>query len=293
MSYQMLLIFLSACAVWTVGAFTNSAVTITCPKLVSQSLKQCRFTGKQVAGADTTRLMAMWFVNNGMEEARAAFPLWFFGAAGSGGIARNVIPKTIDEFLEVQRLKDEGTTLEGPTIGLSPLIGYPRDLSSADVDRVVNNPLTVAQITKKYPVPGNFLAAKGYLTYDAFQKANTKANPLTVKAVFDSFGKPLCVEPRLAQQCLDQYKTDSDNKTLKQNLLEFKLNGFAAIVVLLFLLGLADVASATDAYRGWFPDWPGGIDFPTRLLTSEGNPFTIPDYFIKDVPEGYVFVPKS
>jgi len=242
-----------------------------------------------------THLRVAW-LNENMELARNSFPLWTFGAAGSGGIARNVIPKTIDEYLAVQKLKEEGATKGGPTIGLSPLLGYPRDLTASDVDQIVLNQLTVAQLTKKFPVEGNFLAAKGYLTLEAFQKANAKANPLTVKAIFDSFGKPECVEPFVAQECLDNYKNDVQNngnyQRLKQNLFLFKLNGFSAIVALLFLLGLADVATATDAYHGWFPDWPGGVDFPKYLFTKEGNPFTIPEYYTWDMPEDYVFDPK-
>lgn len=257
-----------------------------------------------IATTRTTRLSAggAW-LNENMELARDSFPLWTFGAAGSGGIARNVIPKTIDDYLALQKLKDEGTTLGGPTIGLSPLIFYPRDLHKADVDQIVLRTMTVEQMVQKFPVEGNFLAAKGYLTLEAFQKANAKANPLTVRAVFDSFGKPECVEPFLAQQCLDEYRAsiistttnnnggDDEYSKLKQNLLYFKLNGFLAIVALLFLLGLADVATATDAYHGWFPDWPGGVDFPSKLFTAEGNPFTIPSYYTWDIPDDYVYQP--
>eukprot|EP00542_Grammatophora_oceanica_P021190 CAMPEP_0194035898 /NCGR_PEP_ID=MMETSP0009_2-20130614/8310_1 /TAXON_ID=210454 /ORGANISM="Grammatophora oceanica, Strain CCMP 410" /LENGTH=214 /DNA_ID=CAMNT_0038677453 /DNA_START=35 /DNA_END=680 /DNA_ORIENTATION=+ len=205
-----------------------------------------------------------------------------FGAAGSGGVARSALPRLIDEYFEVQALKGVGPTLGGPTIGVSPLAGYPEDLRLKDVELIVNNPLNVDAIVQKYPIENNFLSKKGYLTIDAFQLANAKANPLAVRAIFESFQKNKAVEPQVAQRFLDEYQRDPTS--VKKNLVLNKVLVYSAVATLLFLLGLADVATATDFYRGWFPDWPGGLDFPRNLLSSEGNVFTIPDYFMVDVP---------
>lgn len=227
----------------------------------------------------------MWFPDDGMEVARGSFGWWIMGAAGSGGAARSTFPKLFDDYLELQELKGVGPSLGGPELGLTygPLL-YPQDVCLQDVEMVVNNPMNVSEITKGYPVEGNFLAAKGYLTLKAFQQANAEANPLAVRLVFDSFGKPKAVEPDIAQTLLDEYKKDPTK--LKGNLTKGRLITYTAAVTLLFLLGLADFASATDLYRGWFPDWPGGVDFPQNLFSSEGNPFTIGNYFLWDVPPG-------
>ena len=226
----------------------------------------------------------VWFPNEGMEVARGTFGWWIMGAAGSGGAARTAFPKLYNDYVEIQQLKGIGPTLGGPTIGLNPLLGYPEDVCLKDFEKVVNNPLSVDEITAKFPVEGNFLAAKGYLTLEAFQKANADANPLAVRVVFDSFGKPKAVEPMVAQSLLDEYKVNP--MKVKQKLLVGKLTVYVAAASLLFLLGLADLASATDLYRGWFPEWPGGKNFPFSIFTPEGSIFKIGDYFLWDIPPG-------
>jgi hypothetical protein len=232
--------------------------------------------------SSSTRLF-MWFPNEGIEASRGSFPLWLFGATGSGGIARQAIPDLWDDLKSIQKLKGVKPTLGGPTLRLNPLLGYPGDLCIADVQQVVNNKLSIEQIVERYPVPNNFLSAQGYLTLSAFQEANAKANPLAVRAVFDSFQKNKVVEPSLAQSLIDQYKDDV--LKVSANLTIGRGTTYTAALALLFLLGLADLATATDAYRGWFPDWPGGQDFPFQLFTLEGNPFTIPNYWIGDLPD--------
>lgn len=227
----------------------------------------------------TSTRLQYWFPNEGMEKARTDFPLWFFGAAGSGGVARQAIPKLWNEYQEVQKLKGVGPTLGGPTIGLSPLAGYPEDISIQDLVQIVNNPLSIEQIVQKYPVEDNMFSKKGYLTFPAYQQANEKYNPLAVRAVFDSFQRK-AVNPVEAQECIDEYRTDLTR--FKKNLASSNLVVIAALLTLLFLLGLADLATSTDFYYGWFPDWPGGVDFPSKLLTPEGSPFAIPDYWMPD-----------
>ena len=230
--------------------------------------------------------LSLWFPDEGMEVARKTVGWWIMGAAGSGGMARKVFPQMMDEYMELQQLKDSRAISSGETIGIGPLLGFPGDVLVEDVEEIVNNPLTVEEITQNFPVEGNFLAAKGYLTYAAFSKANADANPLAVRAVFDSFRKPKCVEPYLAQELLDTYKSDIGK--IRENLIVKQIVLWLAVISLLFLLGLADLATASDLYRGWFPDWPGGKDFPRNIFTEEGNIFTIPKYFLQDIPEGRV-----
>jgi len=216
-------------------------------------------------------------------EARTAFVIWFFGASGAAGIARSSFPRMYKQTRQIQSLADEGTTLGGETLGVSPLAGYPKDLSIQDIKKIVNNPLSVENIVSKYPVEGNFLSAKGYLTYSAFSRANENANPLTIRAIFDTFATSTdVVEPNKAQELLDLYKEDV--YTIKGKLTKAKLIGFSAVFLLLFLLGFADITAFGHAYKGWFPDWPGYANFPACLIDPETGPWTIPKYWLNDPP---------
>jgi len=214
-----------------------------------------------------------------IDGARKEAFFWFFGASGGAGIARSQFPRMYQNTQVIRGLAGVGPTEGGETVGISPLCGYPQDLSKADVDKVVNNPKTVEQIVDENPKPDNFLAAKGYLVYEAFVEGNPDCNPLAIRAIFDTFSQSTnVVEPNVAQQKLDSFKADPSGETFKNELLNSKLKGYAAIVTLLFLLGLADVFAFRDAAMGWFPDWPGLQNFPVGLW----NPgvWTIPQYWI-------------
>ena len=109
--------------------------------------------------------------------------------------------------------------------------------------------------------------------------ANPRANPLAIRAVFDSFAQSTDVcAPKVVQRKLDLYRQDVF--LLKGELLYAKATGFSAVATLLFLLGLADVTAAGHAYHGWFPDWPGGQNFPWCLFDPATGPWRIPDYWI-------------
>lgn len=223
-----------------------------------------------------------WVVAPNLEDvqsARTAFFFWFFGASGSAGLARSAFPRMYKNFRETQSLAGQGPTLGGETLGLSPLVGYPEDLKVQDVEQIINNPLTVEDIVIKFPIENNFLSQNGYLTYPAFKQANQDANPLAVRAIFDTFNTSTDVVSRdKAQEILDSYKQDISK--VKSNLLTCKLVGYLAIVTLLFLLGLADVIAAGHAYHGWFPGWPGGRNFPWGIFGEETGLWTIPRYWI-------------
>ena len=83
-------------------------------------------------------------------------------------------------------MSTEGPSLGGETIGISPLCLYPRDLSKADVDKVLNNKLSVEKMVEKGPKV-SYMAEKGYLCFAAFQEANQNCNPLTGKSAFVLF----------------------------------------------------------------------------------------------------------
>jgi hypothetical protein len=233
-----------------------------------------------VAASKTThtRLNAVVDVATAMETSRAAFFLWFFGASGGAGIARSAFPRMYDSAQAIKRLKGEGKTLGGETIRLNPLCGYPEDLAVADVKKILNNKLTVEKLVQKYPVEGNFLSAKGYLTFKAFQEANKDNNPLAVRAIFDSLNSSTEVcSPDVAQEKLDSYRENPS--LIASELLLAKAKGLAAIFTLLFLLGLADVTAFGHAREGWFPDWPGISNFPVSFISDLK---AIPNYWVSN-----------
>ena len=132
-------------------------------------------------------------------------------------------------------------------------------------------------MVQRYPIEDNFLSAQGYLTLPCWMVANAKNNPLAARAVFDSLGQR-AVAPDIAEQKLQQYRQDISK--LNTNLVGNKALILAAVALLLFLLGLADVASATYAYRGYFHEWPGGSNFPWSMFSEpNGSILYIPQYF--------------
>lgn len=237
---------------------------------------------QQQQRTDNTRLFLEWEqLTPAMQEARSNFFIWFFGASGAAGIARSAFPIMYANAMEILSLKDASAAKPGEEmIGLSPLVGYPRDLSRREVEKVLNNPLNIEGIVKKYPVEGNFLSKKGYITYEAFKKGNAKADPLAVRAVFDCFAQSTLVSnPEVAQAKIDSFKQDLN--AFKSNLLYSKAVGWAAIVTLLGLLGLADIEAYFNLYNGWFPEWPGGrLWLEGGLWGKETGVWLIPKYWL-------------
>jgi hypothetical protein len=181
-------------------------------------------------------------------EARTAFFIWFFGASGGAGIARSAFPRMFKNVMEVNALKGVGPSKGGEKLSISPLCGYPQAIYKADVEQIINQKISVAKIVEKYPVEGNFLSKRGYLTYEAFKRANKDANPLTLRVVFDSLSTGSDVaSPDKAQEILDSYKTDLN--ALATNVLQSKLKGYLAIFTLLFLLALADYEALVVHFR--------------------------------------------
>jgi len=203
-----------------------------------------------------------------VEGSRGQFFLWFFGSSGGAGIALNAFPRMYGQVQYIQSLKGSEPSFGGDTLGLSPLCGYPEDLSIKDLEKVVNNKMTVGQMVQKFPIENNFLSKKGYITFDAFELATKGANPLAVRAVFDTFAQSTDVcDPRIAQEKIDSYKEDISR--IKGSLFKSKVTGYASIFTLLFLLGLAEFVASGHARDGWFHYWK----------LSDGL-FNIPAYWI-------------
>jgi hypothetical protein len=203
-----------------------------------------------------------------VQDARGQFIFWLFGASGGAGIARSAFPRMYNSVRTIQSLKGSTPTLGGEKLGISPLCGYPEDLCVKDVEKVINNPMTVEKMVEKYPVEGSFLASKGYLAFSAFEQANKGANPLAIRAVFDTFAQSTDItDPRVAQEKLDSYKQGISK--VKDALLKSKLTGYVAIFSLLFLLGLADVVAFSHVKDGFFYYW-----------TLEDGISNLPKYFI-------------
>ena len=205
---------------------------------------------------------------NDVQASRMQFTLWFFGGSGGVGIALSAFPRMYKQVQYIQSLKGIEPSLGGNTLGVSPLCGYPEDLSIKDLEKVVNNKMTVEQMVQKFPIEGNFLSEQGYVTFDAFDQANKGNNPLAVRAVFDTFAQSTDVcNPNIAQEKIDSYKENISG--IKGGLLKSKVTGYVSIFTLLFLLGLAEFVTFGHARDGWLYYWK----------LSDGI-LNIPDYWI-------------
>ena len=129
----------------------------------------------------------------------------------------------------------------------------------------------------------SFWAERGYLRYEAFVQANSNCDPLTVRAVFDALTTSTStVEPDVAQDLLDSFNAGNGNgdnmDVFKGELLKSKGKGYAAITLLLFLLGVAADVCGDSLAAGWFPEWPGRDNFPVGLVSP--GVWSFPDYWI-------------
>ncbi|VEU34081.1 unnamed protein product [Pseudo-nitzschia multistriata] len=225
--------------------------------------------GRSPAGSTDTRLCAIPpEILVDVEGSRVQFFGWFFGASGGMGIAVGAFPRMYEQFRALRALRGCEPSLGGETVGLSPLCGYPEDLCVRDLEKVVNNKLSIEQIVEKFPIENNFLSRNGYITFLAYERANKGNNPLVVRAVFDSFAQSTdACDPNVAQDKIDSYKEDVYQ--INGTLLQSKLVGYSAIGTLLFLLGLALSVMVGQLKNGWFPSW-----------TLADGIFNIPDFWI-------------
>lgn len=228
-----------------------------CHAFVSETKRSTTSTSapRSIGGDSISRLNAIPpEILNDVESSRTQFFGWFFGASGGAGIARSAFPRMYEQVQYIQSLKGSDTSLGGETLGLSPLCGYPEDLSIKDLEKVVSNRMNIETMVQKFPIENNFLSRKGYITFAAFEQGNKGTNPLAVRAVFDTFAQSTdACDPSIAQDKIDSYQEDIGR--ISGALFKSKVTGYVAIFTLLFLLGLADVVAFGHARDGWFPYW--------------------------------------
>jgi len=214
-----------------------------------------------------------------MSNSRITFWLCAFGATGSAAVGRAAIPKTIDAIKLNLSLAGKGNS-GGEELGL---IGYPEPIYRGDVEKILNNPIPMSEIAEKYPVQGRM---RNMLQYESFAKVNPDANPLAVRAVFDSLVLGIAKNsalPATAQESLDLFKTDLE--ALKNQNNKGKAIGFTALIFLLGLIGGADWFAFYHGWHGWFPLWPGLSHFPGSLISPDTGLIAIPKYWLGDIPE--------
>lgn len=142
-----------------------------------------------------------------ISSARFAFWMCFYGAAGVGSIGRELIPIVFGRYEFNRNLASD--TFNAPKVSSSDksqdldlkIWGYPEKIYSDEVKAILNNPLSPDQIAKKYPIESfegseeryeyTHITKPIFLSYDAYVKANPRANPVALRAVFDSFSNSI------------------------------------------------------------------------------------------------------
>lgn len=231
-----------------------------------------------------------------MGAARGAFALCFYGAAGIGSIGRELIPIVFGRYQSNQETA-KAQTEERDTDKLTEMgiKGYPEPIYLEDVTKILSNKMDARTIANKYK-PGDVSAPRfeythfkspPTLTYEAYKLANPKANPIALRAVFDSFSNSIGgtngIPPILAQESIDLYKEDITRMTKKLN--RSKVLGVTAFGFVLMLLGFADYLAIYHLWRGFFPEWQGFSDMPSSLLSSEIGIGALPNYFQWEIPD--------
>lgn len=263
-----------------------------------------------------------------MTNARFAFGLCFYGAAGIGSIGRELIPVVFGRYQTTSSIETDATTTlarnsnsnkknknnnRGAAADVADedlgIWGYPEKIYRKDVEMILNNPVLPLAIAKKYPISQDADAADRYqythmkdsvpfLGYDGFAKANPRANPVALRAVFDSFSNSIggsnAVSPITAQRNIDSFMEDSGGRQKRgtstvTGALAKKLNGGKAIGItafffLLVLLGVGDWLAIFHLWKGWFPEWQGFSDVPSSLFDKDIGFAVLPDFFVGDVP---------
>jgi len=216
-----------------------------------------------------------------MTNSRSAFGLYLFGSLGTAALGRSAIPVTIDRIKLNNALAKEGETKDSLG-GANMQLGYPGPVFEDDVREVLDNPMSMTEIVDKFPIPGKI---RGFLSYEAFAKANPNSSPLAVKAVWDAFALGIntkVVSPFTAQGKFDKFREDMSE--IKSMLLYGKIIGIVAFLLLLGGLGTADGYAAYHGWKGWFPEWPGLNNFPFSFVDPSTGILAIPKYYTWNIP---------
>lgn len=225
-----------------------------------------------------------------MNAARSIFWVCTLAATGSAATGREILPAYWKRLQNLKALAGQGMTAGGKTLGLNPLAGY-GDIPIADVQPIVNNEMTVQEMIDEYQDIDADLSTYSperqkfayFLKFDSFCEANEGANPLALRAIFDTFGQGASIaEPVKTQRLLYEYQQDINK--LKPGLENSKLLSLAAILVLCIILGTADGLCLYHVWKGWFPAWPGGETFPSGMFDPETGISAIPKYWMGDTP---------
>lgn len=296
--YLVLLGILSDTASAFAPSKSTSAVSVSATK------NQARLPSRLEVGVVPTTAEAI----QEMANARFAFGMCFYGALGVGSIGRELIPIVFGRYQTTNSLESDGSIAvrSGGAVANSDedlgIWGYPEKIYKKDVEMIMNNKLTPLAIAKKYPIAKDEDADERYvythlteavpfLGYDGFVKANPRANPVALRAVFDSFSNSIggsnAVSPITAQRNIDTY-LDSNKKVtgaLAKKLNGGKSLGIAAFVFLLALLGIGDALAIFHLWKGWFPEWQGFSDMPASLFDQNIGITVLPNFFVGDVPK--------
>lgn len=235
-----------------------------------------------------------------MGAARGAFALCFYGAAGVGSIGRELIPIVFGRYkANLDDSANAGATASrgggGRPLTDLGVNGYPEPIYLEDVQPILANRMSAEAIANKYKaedVSGprfeyTHIERTPFLTYDAFRLANPGANPIALRAVFDSFSVSIgggnAVSPITAQEKIDMYRQDVTAMTKKLN--NSKLLGVSAFVLVLVLLGFADYLAIYHLWKGFFPEWQGFSDMPSSLFDRDIGIFALSDNFVWEIPD--------
>ena len=203
-----------------------------------------------------------------MGAARGAFALCFYGALGVGSIGRELIPivfrryESNNELLSSppssKKSKKQQAREKTDDMGIR---GYPEPIYLSDVEYIISNKMDALTIAKRFDERSESEKyeythlAEGdrvpFLTFDSYQLANPAADPMALRAVFDSFSNSIgggnVISPITAQERLDEYKEDVSIMTKRLN--GSKVLGVTAFVIVLVLLGFADYLTIYHLWR--------------------------------------------
>jgi len=172
-------------------------------------------------------------------SARFAFWMCFYGAGGVGSIGRELIPIVFGRYQSTNALGSSSATATMTTTSKNSNVvnddlgiwGYPDKISKSDVESILRNSKSAAVIAKKFPIEEmegsadryeyTHIPKPSFLSYEAFVLYNPRANPVAVRAVFDSFSNSIgggnAVSTIVAQQRIDLYREDVTRMVEKLN----------------------------------------------------------------------------
>lgn len=201
-----------------------------------------------------------------MGSARGAFALCIYGALGVGSIGRELIPIVFRRYesnnelmsspMSSKKSKQQQSREKSDDMGIK---GYPEPIYLSDVQPIISNKMDALAIARRFDERSEsekyqytHLAERvPFLTFDSYQRANPDADPMALRAVFDSFSNSIgggnVISPITAQERLDEYKEDVSIMTKRLN--DSKILGVTAFVIVLLLLGFADYLTIYHLWR--------------------------------------------